>query len=401
VTRVLIYSQIFPFPPQHGAHHRIIQLIRYFLSRNCDVHLICHSCTWGNQFDNGAINLNITADHIRFPSWGHKIDTAWKRYVQRRPVFGDGSIVSKLAFNTSLRRLAPDIVLMNYANSLSLLPDATSATVVVDTHDFLSLSWHLSTRARALIDAERYEFSPLALTVETYLRDAAKEVSLEFAALGRPNLILAISEHEGQIFREQTDRAVHVLSYRAEAPQVRAPSQLSQLGVMPIGTGDNPHNILGAYCIDHAMRCFDSTRTVVAAVGHAAREIRLGSWCEPLGHVSDYFGTVRNYEFGVCPAFWGTGAQIKQYEFGELGMPIVAYRWMVDSELWVDEENCLLVDDPRAFAERLCLIASSRPMTEMRERAKLLKERAAKRLERQCAELDRRLGLRAAASANA
>jgi glycosyltransferase involved in cell wall biosynthesis len=145
------------------------------------------------------------------------------------------------------------------------------------------------------------------------------------------------------------------------------------------------------------MRYLGSTNTLVAAVGHAAGEIRLGSWCEPLGYASDYFGIIREHEFGVCPAFWGTGAQIKQYEFAELGMPIVAYRWMVDPDLWVDGENCFLVDDPYAFAERLCSIGSSRQMAQMRERAKLLNGCVAERLERQYAELDGRLGLRGAA----
>src|SRR5262249_23319199 len=117
MMRVLIYSQIFPFPPQHGAHHRIRQLIRYFLSRNCEAHLLCHSCTWGNPFDRGAVDLNITAQLIRFPTWGHRVDTAWKRIFRLR----EHSIVSKVAFNRVLKDLAPDIVLMNYADSMSLL----------------------------------------------------------------------------------------------------------------------------------------------------------------------------------------------------------------------------------------------------------------------------------------
>jgi hypothetical protein len=277
-----------------------------------------------------------------------------------------------------------------------LLPEHPHATVIVDTHDFLSFSRHLSVRARALLAEETYKFSPLEFIVEEFMRDSGDEISQEAAALSKSDLILAISKEDGRVFQSQAMRAVQVLNYRAEAPE-KIPPVRCELGIMPIGTGDNPHNVLGAHCIDRAMRCSNSGRTIVAAVGRASREMRLGSWCQLAGHVDHYLDAVRSHGFGVCPAFWGTGAQIKQYEFAELGMPIVAYRWMVDSDLWVDGENCFLVDDPLAFAERLCSIGSSKQMVEMRERAKLLKARAAERLERQYAELDGRLGLRGAA----
>jgi hypothetical protein len=372
-----------------------MQLIRYFLSRSCEVHLLCHSCTWGNRFDPDAIDLDIKAHLLHFPSWGHRIDTVWKRFFKLR----EHSIISKLAYRQVLMRLAPDIVLMNYASSMYLLPERWQATVIVDTHDFLSFSRYLSRRARTLLVEEKYEFSPLQFTVEAFLRDAADEAPLEFAALGQSDLILAISEHEGQIFHKQTGRAVQVLNYSAEEPEAPAPACLSQLGIMPVGTGENPHNILGAHCLDKAMRCLNPTSPVVRAVGQAAQEIQLGSWCDRLGHVADYMGAVRNYNFGVCPAFWGTGAQIKQYEFAELGMPIAAYRWMVDPDLWVDGENCMLVEHPTAFAERLCAAVSSPKLSAgLREGAKLLKRRIADRLAQQCLKLDEYLGLRAAGS---
>jgi hypothetical protein len=397
MTRVLIYSQIFPFPPQHGAHHRIRQLIRYFIARGCEVHLLCHSCGWGNRFDRGAVDFDIEAHLIRFPSWGHRIDTAWKRLFGLR----EYSIVSKVAYNRVLRDLAPDIVLMNYADSMSLLPGRVRAAVIVDTHDFLSLSRHLAVRAHALLAEERYEFCPSAFMVEEFMRNSADEVSQEAAALGKADLILAISKAEGQIFHDRARRPVQVLNYRADELSESGTARAAPLGIMPIGTGDNPHNVLGAYCIDRAMRHFSPARTIVAAVGRAAREMRFGSWCGVVGHVADYLVALRTYGFGVCPAFWGTGAQVKQYEFAELGMPIVAYRWMVDSELWVDGENCLLADDPPGFAERLCSIASSGTIAELQEKAKLLKRRVAQRLARQYAELDRRLGLRAVAAPSA
>jgi hypothetical protein len=289
---------------------------------------------------------------------------------------------------------------MNYANSMYLVPWRTRATVIVDTHDFLSLSRHFSRLARALLAEERYEFSSPGSIVAAFLRDTADEVSQEFAALGRSDLTLAISEQEGQIFRDRGGCPVQVLNYCPEELGAPGPPQLSQLGVMPIGTGDNPHNVLGTYCLDRAMRQLRPANVVVAAVGRAAQELRLGSWCHPIGYLADYTNGIRSYSFGVCPAFWGTGAQIKQYEFAELGMPIVAYRWMVDSELWIDGENCLLADDPHEFAERLCSAAScSRLTADLRERATLAKQRMAERQARQQAELDRRLGLRVAAPA--
>jgi len=355
---------------------------------------------WGNPFNRSAVDLDIKAHLIRFPSWGHRIDTAWKWLFRPEAYLGEHSIVSKVAYHRVLRHLAPDIVLMNYANSMFLLPRRARATVIVDMHDFLSLSRHLSVRARALLAEERYEFSPPAFIVEDFMRDSADEVSREAAALGRSDLILAISKDEARIFQDRAQRPVYVLNYHAAAPATISPARRSQLGIMPVGTGENPYNILGAHCIDRVMDY--SGRTVIAAVGRVAREMRLGSWCEPVGHVANYFDVIRSYGFGVCPAFWGTGAQIKQYEFAELGMPIVAYRWMVDAELWIDGENCLLADDPRAFAERLCSMAlSSKRLVDLREGAKLLKQRVAARLARQQAELDCRLGLRATDFPNA
>jgi hypothetical protein len=314
----------------------------------------------------------------------------------RRPYFGEYSIVSKIAYNRTLKDLAPDIVLMNHSKSMSLVPAHARATVIADTH-LLSVERHLSIRAQALLAEEKYEFSCLEFEIKDFMGNSTDEVSEEAAALNKADLILAISKEEEQIFQDQAECPVQLLNYRAEAPEAIPQTCRSQVGIMPIGTGDNPHNILGAYCIDRAMRCSNAGRTLVATVGRASYGLRLGSWCEPVGHVANYFEAVGSYGFGVCPAFWGAGAQVKQYEFAELGMPIVAYRWMVDSELWVDGEDCLLVDNPGDFAERLCSIASSKLMSELSEGAKLLKLRAAERLVRQYAELDRRIGLSCAA----
>ena len=214
---------------------------------------------------------------------------------------------------------------MNYPNSMSLLPSRSGPTVIVDTHEIFSVGRHLSSRARALLADGKYEFSRPETELEHFMCDRTEEISQEIAALNKADLILAISKKDGQFFQDHSTRKVFVLNYSAGAPEISAPARCNSLGVMPIGTGENPHNILGAYCLDRAMRRSNVRGSVVAAFGGASREIRLGSWCKPAGYVADYF------EASACVPPFG----VRALRLSNMNLRRLAYQWWRTVGWWI------------------------------------------------------------------
>jgi hypothetical protein len=55
--------------------------------------------------------------------------------------------------------------------------------------------------------------------------------------------------------------------------------------------------------------------------------------------------------------FTGTGAQIKQYEFSQAGLPIVGYRSRVDPDLFTNGVDAVIVDRPEEMCRAIVRLA--------------------------------------------
>jgi hypothetical protein len=400
MKRALVFSRRFPFPPKHGSHHRTLQTIRLLLSAGYGVHAVFQARQWDDRYDASLMDLQIESRAIELTWLERRIDGLWQRWTGRVDVWDSPS--KRQQFAKIAKRVAPALIWVNYADGMRVVGRDAPAPVVVDTHDFISLSHYLGQSARARIAAGAADFRPLGDMEREFWKatDSQAEIALEFQHLARADLITAISEREGELLQSRLKKPVATHHYfrelaaeRSTASDIADARGGPPCGVAPLGAEGNPLNHLGMACLDRAMRAASAPDGLVVATGQLAAALVTGGWCRAVGNVADYDRFIEGFDYGVCVPFWGTGAQIKQYEFAMLGMPVVAYRDVVDPELWQHELNALLVDAPDEMARAIIRLSTDRGLVEhLRQGARSLPDRVRSRAHRQERELHRLLG---------
>jgi hypothetical protein len=324
----------------------MLQVLRYFVKRGWNVDLVAESPHWDNSFDPQAAERPIKVHKLNMPQTPGGMDRLWRRIF--RSADRDFAIGAQRAFSHMVGQITPDLILINYCTGMNLIAEDVRVPVIVDTHDFLSMSGFLSSRARSLIDEKASTFEPLADARKAFVQ--GEDYRNEVEQIRKANLVLGISKADSATFAKLTGSPVLTFNYYEPSSTSLAVSaaSLRAVGLMPIGTGDNPHNVLGTMLLDKAFQRagVTSTTPLVIGSGRVSKELKLGEWFEPAGEIVDYQSYVGQFAYGICPAFWGTGAQIKQYEFAARGMPVVGYRDTLDLDLWMDDYNAIFVSTP-------------------------------------------------------
>lgn len=388
--RVLIYAPIFPFPPAGGSHHRMLQMIRYFMLRGFEVHLATPPTSWSNPVQPELMWKNLTLHILRLRIYSSTLDN-WLRKVLCKP---DGYRFDlKLAFDSLVHRLEPDIILINYASNAYLTKGLPKSRVWIDSHDYFTFGKYLGDLARNRLSSFSIEPISSLPSVRELFEDCAKQCAqssqTEFDMLGSAAVILAISEEERTFFAENVGTTVVAFNFDPgmEGQTDHIPDRTA--GLMPLSTGDNPHSVLGALLLNRSMMSRTVTHHLVTATGGVSSTLKLGAWCRAIGSVSSYYDEVKKHAFGLCVACWGTGAQIKQYEFASYGRPIVGYRDVIDQHLWKDGITALTVSNPDDFADAVIELAQHQELRErLRQNARELAAVMHERKLRQERELD-------------
>lgn len=391
--KVLVYSHIFPFPPRHGAHQRMLQILNYFVGRRFQVHLLSGSADWDNRFDPQAVNLPISVHELKLTGSTVRLDTLWRRI--RKIADRDLSVSTQWSLSRKLRQISPALVVVNYSSGMRALPKKLDVPVIVDAHDILTMSKFLSDRARAMLNEVEPKFEPLGDALSAFSWEG--QCKAEADLLSRAKLVLGISTAETNMFAKLTATAVITVSFcvpeKNIAPTGEAPFRHA-MGVMPLGTGDNPHNCLGAIMLDNAFNNSSPAQISPLAVGtgRASLQLPLGPWFQPRGEIDDYQSFIGQYAYGICPAFWGTGAQVKQYEFAAQGMPVIGYRDTLDLDIWVHNYNSILVSTPEELKSAIVELANnSERLKSLRRGASRMQKTLLKRNTMQNCELDARV----------
>lgn len=356
--RPIYFSPHFPWPPRHGAHHRIIQTIRWMADRYGPVHLVV-----GRQSNDNGRRRNPPEEMVSRLTFLDLEPSRPERLVKR---LGFQSIVDKTtrsvreSFGQLLAKEKPKVVFLNYASWGRLLPRERDFFAVIDTHDILSHRQHLLDRMEVM--ARERDGDPFAQHERDppRLDRSVRGCEEELRTLEPFDLILAISRADeaflaGALRRGRVVKVGYYLPPGYAVPARHMPEPAC--GLCPMGP--NLFNAMGLRALDREFDRPERDRVYVTVTGALAAcwTARASHWYELHGFVRDYALELSTHQFGVMVPFTGTGAQIKQYEFAHAGVPIVGYRARVDLELFTNGVDALAVDHPGEMCRAIVRLA--------------------------------------------
>ncbi len=343
----MYFSPHFPWPPRHGAHHRILQTLRWMADRYGPVHLVV-----GRQSNDNGRRGTPPRELVRRLTFLDLEPSLAEQFVQD---FGLQSIAdrttrsARASFGQLLGKEKPKVVFFNYAYWGRLLPRERDFFAVIDTHDIVSHTEHLKRRI-AMLARER-DGDPFA----QYWRDpprldrTVRGCKEEFRTLEAFDLVVAISRADEAFLAGalRHPKVVKVGYHLPPAYALPAPRTFGRArGLCPMGP--NPFNEMGLRALDREFDRLGRDRVYVTLTGalEPCSTPRARHWCELRGLVRDYVLELATHQFGVMVPFTGTGVQIKQYEFAHAGVPVVGYGARVDLELFTNGVDAVVVDLP-------------------------------------------------------
>lgn len=350
------FTPHFPWPPRHGAHHRILQTLRWTAKRYGPVHLVV-----GRQSNDNGRTGTPPRELVRRLTTLDLEPSGLERLAQR---FGRQSIVDRTtgharsAFRQILKREKPKAVFVNYVYWGRLLPPDRDFLAIIDAHDVVCHTEHLLRRLEVIAQQEGDPFARFERDAPCLDRQV-EGCEQEVRTLDAFDVVLAISRADHAFLSAALRRSKVVkLGYHAPAadslPPIR-PFNRSR-GLCPIGP--NLFNTVGLRSLANAFNTLDGDGVYVTVTGARYRGTQMAyRWCEFRGLVRDYGRELAMHQFGVLVPFTGTGAQIKQYEFSQAGLPIVGYRSRVDPDLFTDGVDAVIVDRPEEMCRAIVRLA--------------------------------------------
>ena len=345
----IYFSPHLPWPPGHGAHHRIIQTVRWMADRYGPVHLVV-----GRQSNDNGMRGRVPRELVRRVTFLDLEPSPAEQLVQR---LGLQSIVdrttrsARASFDRLLKKEKPKVVFFNYVWWGRLLPRERDFFAIIDTHDVVSHNEHLQRRLEEL--ARQRDGDPFAQFAHDppRLDRTVQGCKQELRTLEAFDLVVAISRADeaflaGALRYPKVVKVGYHLQPADASPTLRTFERAR--GLCPIGKGPNLFNEMGVRALVREFDRLERDRVYVTLTGafNPRSTLRAGHWCEVRGLVRDYARELATHQFGVMVPFTGTGAQTKQYEFAHAGLPVVGYGARVDLELFTKGVDAIVVDHP-------------------------------------------------------
>lgn len=353
----MYFSPHFPWPPRHGAHHRIVQTLRWMVDRYGPVHLVVGRQSNDNG-RSGAVPRELVS-RLTFLDLEPSLPEDLLRRYYRQSVVDRTTWSARRSFGRLLRAERPRVVFFNYVYWGRLLPRERDFFAIIDTHDVVSHTEHLLRRLDKLARADGdafAEFERESSRLDRRVEGAEREVR----TLDAFDVVLAISRDD-QAFLAEALRRPRVVKLGYHVPRGEALPALRTFerarGLCPVGP--NLFNEMGLRALVREFDQLQHERAYVTLTGALYPYSTLSErpWFELRGLVRDYPFEIATHQFGVMVAFTGTGAQIKQYEFAHAGVPVVGYTARTDIDLFTNGVDAVTVDHPREMCRAIIRLA--------------------------------------------
>ena len=260
-------------------------------------------------------------------------------------------------FAAWIKRVEPDVILVNYAAFASLLPGTLPAgtLTVVDSHDLMSLNVALRAKTLAAIQqclADPQD--PILTDLKDWEPGPTGIGAWELAGYERFNRSLFITERDTELVRAAaTHTRPHFLPFTIEASAETGNCEGAALFV----AGDNPFNSLALELLLRRIQPAVSRRQPDFRLQVAGRVKKVTDIQSPavvqLGAVPEVAPLYRSSRFFVNSVFTGTGQQIKISEAMAHGLPVVAFQTAAAASPLVHGESGLVANTPEEMVEHI------------------------------------------------
>ncbi len=340
--RILVFFPQNPYPPQSGAHYRVLEVLAGLKQLGCHITLLSSTYTSPTKWTGKSIAaLKEQWVHSVFiyaaTRWDYRFTRraeSYYRWTRTRPSI-DSFLQSPPGMRWWFRRLAhrvrPDVVLMNYAYWDGLLHYAwpSKATRIIDTLDLVSLNRAMQAAITPYV-SEGY-IDPAAINDEVVEDGFFDRLGLsvdpkEFKVFDHYDYTIAITQQEAEIIKRGTRRSTVVT-----LPMTFRPAYVtnSYAGGPLFTTGPNLFNVQGYLyfvkrVLPYVLREEPSFLLQVMGMWPPGISVAAAAGIVLRGFVPDLSVEYATASFSVCPVFAGTGQQIKIVEAMAHGLPVVA-----------------------------------------------------------------------------
>ena len=351
--KLLFISPRFLLPVDSGGKIRTTQILRGLKGGRFTTILL--SPATAQQRQEYAAELVDLADH--FYSWPEPDRHAWFEWTRMRhllsslpiPVATDFSSAGKALIEQQLD-LQPDVVVFDFPHAVVLAPDAIEVPSVLFTHN-----------VEAEIFQRHVSVSANPLKKAVWQNQHRKMVNFENTSLRRFDTVIAVSERDGQIFRDNVGiDTTAVIRTGVDLDYFHYQSPGEGTSVIFTGSMDWLANVDGIDYFQDQIWPLISTELPAAqmqVIGRSPPE-NLQERARQLGlnwQFSGFVDDVRDYVYRASvfaiPLRVGGGTRLKVFEAMAMGCPIVSTSIGVEGLPLEDGVHYLRADDAPSFAQ--------------------------------------------------
>jgi sugar transferase (PEP-CTERM/EpsH1 system associated) len=352
--RILLLTQVVPYPPDSGPKVKTYNVLRYLAERH-EVHLVSFARSEAEvahaealrRFCPDVVTVPLSRSRLRDAAYLARSSVSGRPFLIER----DDSAAMRKAIAGQIERHQLDAV---HADQLSMGQFAVDLPLPLRVLDEHNAVWTIVRRS-----AERSRWGPGRALAEVEWR---KLKAYEGALCRRFDRVTVVSETDREALEGAAGTAItaRVIPIAVDAEELAyEPRELEARHVVSVATMFYPPNAEGVRWF--ATKSFPLVRrkapsTQFYIVGsrpprHITRLAQDGSGIVVTGYVADLEPILRQSAVMVVPVHSGSGMRVKILEAFARGIPVVSTTVGVEGIDARAGEHLLVADDPADFAD--------------------------------------------------
>ena len=363
-----------PWPPRSGAHRRCMEMLAGLREIGFEITVYSATHTSERPWEPGAVRalraIGVKSVQVhRTLAWeGDYVELVRRLHDRlRRPPGLTSSIHSppgmRWEFSRLLRRLEPEVVIINYAqwDGLRRWGARGRALWIIENHDLVTMNGKMrrALDSRLVEPVLRGEPVPTDLLREDVFSHSEFEADLEeYEVYDRYDRTFAISETEARKIRAHTEATAVVT-----IPMCMDPAEIANTydGPAVYAIGPNPFNLQGYFyfvrrVLDLIRRRCPGFRLAAFGTCYRGAPLPRDEGVRWDGFVEDVAQEYRTARFAISPVLGGTGQQVKIVEAMAYGLPVVALRGRTEPGVIDHGVNGFVAEGAEDFAECVSML---------------------------------------------
>lgn len=383
MKRILVWFPHGFMSPRMGSQVRAMELVRALCATEYEIHLATawnpenSGIGWPADAVAAVESMGVKQVHVHRSRIDDLLGWLARRKEERGRTRKLGSWgftppVRSRWFARLVRRLQPDLLLMNYSVSDPMVELAgfDRARCVLETHDLVLLNKRMQSRLKQRLPSTPYsvpDLDPEIVELDWYEHHEVDAPDEEAELCARYGLCFSISAREAERIRAHGGKVVHLpmsMSCGREGNTYRDGAILA--------AGLNGFNAQGylwfaAKVLPILLAKDPSFR--LDLTGALSDEVAPTEGVDLHGILPDLGEIYLKSRFAICPVFGGTGQQVKIVEAMAWGLPVVALADPAKESPIVHGYNGLVCADEAEFANACLLLWRDAALRERMGRA--------------------------------